>query len=164
MSIRLFLLLLAMANTCCAGLRETRDELIARYGPPRLTVSGKEAGEPLADEVLAFVILSVRGGGRHIAILAYLFDGTCVEIRYNPNDYPTFSEGQIALLKQENGGGFDWVKEKAPPGVDELFVTTASAASKGSLLEILKGREIAIFMTGSFAIKKMQATPSPNGP
>jgi hypothetical protein len=68
-------LLLAMADTCCAGLRETRDELIARYGPPRLTSSGKEAGEPRADEVLAFVVLSTLGEGRHVAILAYMSDG-----------------------------------------------------------------------------------------
>ena len=161
---RILIFLLAMAGTCCAGLRETQDELIARYGQPRLKSSGKEAGEPLADEVLAFVILSARGEGRHIAILAFLSDGLCEEIRYHPNDYPSLSQSEIALLKQENGGGFDWIKEKAPPGVDELFVTAPLVASKGSVLEILKGREFAVFMTVPFAIKKMQGTPSTTGP
>ena len=100
---------------------------------------------------------------RPIAILAYLSDGKCEEIRYNPNDYPQLSESEIALFKQENGGGRNWIKETAPEDVDELFVTVAPGVNEGSVLEIIKGREIAVFMTGSFAMKRMQAVQKPKG-
>jgi hypothetical protein len=98
---RVLIFLLVIVGTCCAGLRETRDELIARYGQARADFSGKDAGEPLAEEVLAFVMLSSLGEGRHIAILAYLSDGKCEEIRYNPNDFPKFSESEIEVLRKK---------------------------------------------------------------
>jgi hypothetical protein len=153
MSIRLFLLLLVVADTCCAGLRETSDELIARYGSPRLTTSGKEAGEPSADQVLAFVVLSTQGGGRHVAILAYMSGGKCEAIRYNPNDYDRLSESEIEEFKQENGGGLKWMRkeeETSPEGVNQVFITNTPDINKGSILELLKNRLIAYFATASF--------------
>jgi hypothetical protein len=106
---------------------------------------------------------SSRGEGRHIAVLAYLSDGKCEEIRYNPNDYPRFSESEIAVFKAENGGGRNWLKEKPPAGVDELFVAVAPSANEAVVLEILNNREIAFFMTGFFAIKRMQAGQGSKG-